>query len=64
MAALPAPRKIRGTTVTYFDFEFCGIFKMEGQNLEIRVLLRQYWKQGYKAAAAAKKYAKLKVMEW
>ena len=28
---------------------------MEGQNLEIRVLLRHYWKQGYKAAAAAKK---------
>ena len=28
---------------------------MEGEKLEIRVLLRHYWKQGYKATAAAKK---------
>jgi hypothetical protein len=34
---------------------------MEMEKYEEQVLLRHYWKQNYKAAAAAKKYAMLKV---
>jgi hypothetical protein len=32
---------------------------MEMEKYEVRVLLRHYWKQNYKAAAAAKKYVML-----
>jgi hypothetical protein len=34
---------------------------MEMEKYEVWVLLRHYWKQNYKAAAAAKKYMILKV---
>jgi hypothetical protein len=33
---------------------------MEMEMYEVRVLLRHYWKQNYKDAAAAKKYVMLK----
>jgi hypothetical protein len=34
---------------------------MEMEKYEVRVLLRHYWKQKYKATAAAKKFVMLKV---
>jgi hypothetical protein len=34
---------------------------MEMEKYEVQVLLGHYWKQNYKAAAAAKKYVMLKV---
>jgi hypothetical protein len=33
---------------------------MEMEKYEVRVVLRHYWKQNYKAAAAANKYVMLK----
>ncbi len=40
---------------TYLEFDLCRNFKMEGEKLEIRVLLLHYWKQDYTATAAANK---------
>jgi hypothetical protein len=34
---------------------------MEMEKYEVRVLLRHYWKQSHKAAAAEKQYVMLKV---
>jgi hypothetical protein len=40
---------------TYLVFNLCCFVEMENEKLEIRVLLRHYWKQDYKAGAAARK---------
>ncbi len=49
------PQKKAKLDCTYLEFKFWRQFKMDGPKLEIRVLLRHYWKLRYKATAAARK---------